>query len=367
MPTTRAQTQSNGNFASPRRILLISIPRTASNLLVTVLNIHEQPNIQTNPKAGYFLFPAFISAAKDGFMEKPAKKWTEEEKGQVKAVYQDCLDKLEQASTEAEEVNKRMFAKEHACWMSNPASFHKKLTGSHDEDFYKAFRIQIPEKYGSATYSPLNETIFSDEYLRSWQMVFIIRHPALTLPSFWRAMLRLSKAGIIEEESVRPTAVRNMDVRWSRMLYDWCLEQPGCSPPPVLDAYDLINDQEAVIEFCEQAGLDANALKFEWGAQKDAKFESSSWASNEAKSAAGDDMEGSHVRAANIMFQTLANSHGMVKDKTPTEVDIEAEKVKWRAEFGDEIGAIIEDLVWKSLPDYEYLKARRITGQVNHG
>jgi hypothetical protein len=42
-------------------------------------------------------------------------------------------------------------------------------------------------------------------------------------------------------------------------------------------------------------------------------------------------------------------------------IDIDAEAAKWKVEFGEEIAQMIEKAVRDSMPDYEYLKARRIT------
>jgi hypothetical protein len=43
-------------------------------------------------------------------------------------------------------------------------------------------------------------------------------------------------------------------------------------------------------------------------------------------------------------------------------LDIEAEKVKWIAEFGDEDGEIMSKYVYDAMPDYEYLLEHRVRG-----
>ncbi|KAJ6110729.1 hypothetical protein N7486_002964 [Penicillium sp. IBT 16267x] len=346
-----------------RRVLLVSTPRTASNLLLKVLNIPNQPNTYTNEKGGYFFYPAFISAATNGYMAKPAAQWTEQEKQNVKAIYQSCVDNIEIAAAQAKASNNMMFIKEHAFWIFGPAAFQKKLTGVHDEEFLNAFRVHTPEIYGpTRTYASSNETIFSDEYLRSWKMGFVIRHPALSLPSFWRALLEIAKLGIIDEDAVEATTVTSMGMCWARSLYDWCLEQPGLSRlPPIVDAYDLINNPDVVVRFAEETGLDPKALQFQWESQ-DHEKRPDFWASNHAKATlAGDDVEGSHIRAANVMLTTLSSSLGMIQNRTPAEVDIAVEAEKWKVEFGVQVAGVIEKAVLESMPDYQYLKARRIT------
>ena len=61
------------------------------------------------------------------------------------------------------------------------------------------------------------------------------------------------------------------------------------------------------------------------------------------------------------MMSSLSASKGVIKDKAPANIDIAAEAAKWKVEFGEEVAQIIEKAVWDSMPDYEYLKSKRIT------
>lgn len=346
--------------SSPHRLLLISVPRTASNLLLKVLNIQKQPNLLTSPKGGYFFYPAFIAAAQAGYLNKRPEEWTEAEKQTVQSAFQRCLDSLEEYSAQAQKENKIMFAKEHSIWFHNPASLQKKLTGRHDAEFCKAFRANIPDAYGSSnTFSPSNETILPDEYLRTWQLAFIIRHPALAWPSLYRAMTKIAAQGFMDEDGIKGASLTNMTLQWTRMLYDWCMEQPDVPiPPPVVDAHDLIHSPEVVLKFCEQTGLDKSVVQFEWD-DKDAERKSSHWAS--AKPDADAEEQDMHHRAATIMLSSLDGSSGVLRDKAPATIDIPAEVAKWMVEFGEETAQFLEKAVWDSMPDYEYLKARRLT------
>ncbi|KAJ5344628.1 hypothetical protein N7452_002632 [Penicillium brevicompactum] len=342
---------------APTRLLMVSIPRTASNLLLRILNIPKQPNLLTTPKGGYFFYQAFLDSTQNGSLQnRPADQWTEEEKSSVRSSCQNCFDSLEEWSSRAEQSEQVMFTKEHAYWLFSPATFLKSTTGHHDEDFFKAFHIQLPEKYGNTqTYSPSNETMFPDEYLRTWQMVFIIRHPALAWPSMYRAMQKLSNQGILDDDGVRGTSVTNMSMRWTRLMYDWCMEQPDAPvPPPVVDAHDLIHNPEIVLQLCEKTGLDKSVVQFEWKSET----KSQHWACHKPNADVNEVKM--HQSAAQVMLSTLEDSAGIVKDKAPQTIDISAEAAKWRDEFGVEVGDLIEKCVHDSMPDYEYLKARRI-------
>lgn len=344
----------------PRRLLLLSVPRTASNLLVKILNIHNQSNVLTNDKTGYFFYPAFISTSRDPQLKnKPLDHWTDSQKSEVRAVFQQGLDSLEEYSARAQKENKIMFAKEHIFWILNPAAIDKMQRGVGTSHHFESFRLRIPETYGSVssqTFSSLNETVLPDEYLRTWQLAFIIRHPALAWPSMYRSNLKISKAGFIDDDGVMDASLINMSLHWTRILYDWSLEQPDVQAPPlVMDAQDVIHNPQAVMRFCERAGLDTRAMQFEWSEDTENK-KSDSW-----KTDMRDPQKDFHLVAASIFLSTLEESTGVAKDKTPANIDIAAEAQKWKGEFGEEVAQVIEKAVWDSMPDYEYLKARRIT------
>ncbi|KAJ5089119.1 hypothetical protein N7532_007803 [Penicillium argentinense] len=351
--------QNVNGAGNPRRMLLISVPRTASNLLMKILNIHEQPQFHTSQKGGYFFYPAFVSTAQSGYLGKPAEQWSQDDKTSVKSAFQGCLDALENESALAQKDGKAMFAKEHAFWFFNPAALDKMRTGTGDPEFFKAFHMDISDSYGpSRSYSAHNETILPDEYMCSWQFAFIIRHPALAWPSMYRAMKKVADSGFLDEDGVKGSSLTNMTMRWTRMLYEWCLEQPDVPvAPPLVDAHDLIHNPEIVYKLCEQTGLDKSVLQFEWNNNGEPK-RSDSW---EAPSNANAEEPDIQRQTASIFLSTLEESKGIVKDKAPATIDIDTEAAKWKAEFGEEIAGLIEERVRDSMPDYEFLKARRIT------
>lgn len=358
-PPTNGSSNGTSTSPAPKRVLLVSVPRTASNLLLKILNISNQPKLLTNPRNGYFFYPAFSAAAQAGTLGKEPGNWSTEEKQKYKASFQRCLNELEGYSTRAENENKVMFAKEHAFWIFNPAAQHRLITGEEYPEFFEEMRVDIADSYGpTRSYSKSNETLVSDEYLRSWQMAFIIRHPALAWPSMYRSLKKIAAEGFMDEDGIKGSSLTNMSFRWTRMLYDWCLEQPDVpTPPPVVDAHDLIHSPDVVLQLCDRTGLDKECLQFEW--KGDDHKKSQNWASADEVANAGElDM---HRRAATIMLSTLESSKGLVKEKAPENIDIAAEAAKWKAEFGEGMAGLIEKAVWDSMPDYEYLKARRFT------
>lgn len=165
-------------------------------------------------------------------------------------------------------------------------------------------------------------------------------------------MVKISKLGFLDDDGVKGASLSNMTLTWTRKLFDWCLEQPDePTVPLVIDAHDVIHNPDSVLRFCEAAGLDTDAIQFEWGGENDRK-KSDTWVPS--------DPTGMHQQTAHIMLSTLEASKGIVKDKAPAIVDIEAEAEKWRSEFGNEVAGLIEKAVWDAMPDYEHLRERRV-------
>ncbi|PYI09172.1 hypothetical protein BO78DRAFT_395042 [Aspergillus sclerotiicarbonarius CBS 121057] len=347
----------NGN-PPPRRLLLVSVPRTASNLLLKVLNIPDQPHTVTTDRGGYFFYDAFVAVANDGRLTQLPSDWTEDAKADVQSAFQKCFDNLEETCTLAESGGMTIFAKEHAFWFFNPMAFTRAIYGADKGPYdFASFRVQVPSVYGpTQTFSPNNQTVFPDEYLRTWTMMFIIRHPAIVFPSFIRAMEKVSKIGIIDAAILPGTLATSVTLRWTRLLFDWCLEQTG-SAPLLLDAHDVIHRPDAVTKFCRLAGLDPSKLKFEW--ERTTQVDSGSNSSVPQNGVP--EQRDTWDAAKSIMLSTLQGSSGVMKDKEPGVIDIATEAKKWRVEFGEEMAQFVEKAVSDAMPDYEYLKARRVT------
>lgn len=64
-----------------------------------------------------------------------------------------------------------------------------------------------------------------------------------------------------------------------------------------------------------------------------------------------------HIRR---MRSTIDGSHGIVQGKTAKGLDMDEEVAKWKAEFGDEGGVKVEKWVRAAMPDYEYMRAKRL-------
>ncbi len=352
---------------SPRRLFLVSVPRTASNLLVKVLNIHNQPNVFTNDKAGYFFYEAYITATDKGYFNKPIDRWTDAEKTDVHNMYRRCLERLESASEQAQRDEKIMFTKEHAFWFANPAmmldadspgtSSKQQQQQQQDADYFRLSWPGVPGgPHQNVTFSQNNKTIFPDEYLRTWQFIFLIRHPALAWPSMYRAMQKLSQLGFLDDDGIRSAMATNMTLKWTRYLVNWCSEQAESQTVPlIIDAHDLLHSRDVVLRFCQEAGLDENMVQFEWDDGKESEPKP-----GPTPQGLQDTYVDPNKKAVDVMTSTLRTSTGVIKDKTPAAIDIDAEAEKWKDEFGSETAALLEKMVMAAMPDYEYLKERSL-------
>jgi hypothetical protein len=186
-----------------------------------------------------------------------------------------------------------------------------------------------------------NPTVYPDEFWNQFRIIMVIRHPALTFPSFLRAGDKAFK-DTIDSRMVR----EGNRYRDDRLAYDWFRKQEMQKTdsddrfPVILDAYDL-NAAETLHEFCNVMSLDPALVRYEW-----------SEASEKLRETQG-------VRSA-VFLSTIQDSTGIVKDKTPEHVNIEEEHQKWLSEWGEEIALKLRKQVDDAMEDYEYLRSKKM-------
>lgn len=60
------------------------------------------------------------------------------------------------------------------------------------------------------------------------------------------------------------------------------------------------------------------------------------------------------------MLSTISASSGIITGKTWINLDIDTGAKKWKEEFGEQEGENVERLVRAAMPDYEFMKAKRL-------
>ena len=329
-----------------RCLYLITYPRSASNLLVRMLALDQQPNIMSRKSSGYFFLNAFRKTYKMENKAKHVNDWTEDERHEMMESFQKCFDELEDHVQAARAEGKFVFVKEHAGFMIEPTAKTRFMYGQ-DSVTELPWTVKVPGTYGeNLTHSSLNETVLPDEFLQKWMPTFLIRHPALALPSLYRTIIDST-----EEHRVDSELPLEMTLHWNRTLYEWYLQyfktletKTGLEPiwPLVLEADDLMTSRDVPIAFCKAVGMDPSKLRFSWAP---ATQEQLAGYSNDT-----------HRR----MLSTLSASAGVVSGKTTEGLDIDLEAKKWKQEFGEEMGDKIEGWVRAAIPDYEFMKARKL-------
>ena len=347
------------NARSPsclRRTLLVTYPRTASNLFVKMLSLEEQENVVSNEKGGYFFWDSFIKGRTTNSTYTPIGSWTKQQIEDMQQIFQHDFNYLESTSHLAESQGKLFFAKEHVQWFAHPSAISDYLSHT-DSHMPSPVNIKIPSLYGTLQeYSPNNLTVFPDQYLETWRLTFLIRHPALAFPSFYRAMRELEKEEFAQPHEICPLMELNATLRWTRLLYDWCCQHQEKSTigydrhiryPLVLDAQDIIHYPEILVRYCELIGLNPVHLKSEWNVS-----------GRTMQNKAADNFNRKSPEM--VMKFTLDNSSHVLKDRTPAVVDIGLERKGWDREFGISFGEEMEKWVREAMPDYNYLRAGRL-------
>lgn len=104
--------------APANRIYIFTYSRTASSLLIKVLNLPNQPGVVSTANGGYFFLPAIQRLRQLRLLEKRQDQWEETVTDELRAEYQRCLDHLEQLVALAS--GKTVVIKEHVPHMIDP-------------------------------------------------------------------------------------------------------------------------------------------------------------------------------------------------------------------------------------------------------
>ncbi|KIV78375.1 hypothetical protein PV11_10097 [Exophiala sideris] len=305
--------------APPRRFYLLTSPRTASNLVIRILNLPNQPSLLQDTKYEYFFGPVLGWKFQHHTIGKHVDELSEEEKNELKHSYQVCFDALSIQVDTAAPQRKNMFVKEHVGWLTDPVAETKFVFGEHST-CEQPWTIQT--SYAS-THTALNETILPDEYLKTWLPTFLIRHPALTFPSIYRTTIDNEGQQAARDD---PAHVLEMTMHWSRTLYDWYIQQEylsqfnaenGAHWPVVLDADDVILNPQVMIRYSKVIDLDSSLLNFAWEAASSEELEQIS-------------------KIERRMRSTISASTGILKEKASAGLSIGTEMSKWETEFGKE-------------------------------
>jgi hypothetical protein len=187
-----------------------------------------------------------------------------------------------------------------------------------------------------------NETVLPDSLLKTFKPTFLIRHPALAFPSLLRVGIKAF--GVADGNNWQQT------FRWTKSVYEWYCTHlsdaekqtalKGVQFPIIIDADD-INSPELVQEYAKAVGMDNTLLRRTWTTATPQEL------AEQPKTAA-------------YFVETLNQSQGIVQSKSGASIDLVVEKEKWIQEFGQDLGGQLGMLVDRAMPEYEWLKERRL-------
>ncbi|KAI1121457.1 hypothetical protein F5Y10DRAFT_256243 [Nemania abortiva] len=323
-----------------RRYWLLTMPRTASNMLVRVLNLDAQ-GVRPAHNGGYFFFPSML--ARLPIYDKPWQEWTAEDHSHVREGLEKSFDALQDHLETAEEEGQKVFVKEHISFLNEPYYEQEYAHGTVTGEESCPPGTALARGYTHSTRSSLNLTSLPDEFLKTWNPTFLIRHPALMLPSLYRTATKDIEVDGMRRARKEPYEIE-ATLKFVRALYDFYVNYFGKNSqwPIVLDADDVIAYPELVKKYAALVGLDPDKLQFSWEKTSQEQLEK--------------------LRAAEkIMLGTINASTGVDKTKMAGNIDINTEAEKWRSDFGEEGGRKLERWVREAMPDYEYLHSRRLT------
>ena len=306
-------------------------------MLIRVLNLDEQGVRPAPFHGGYFFFPSMLARLK---LFNKESEWTSEDVAVIEEGIKKSFDTLQDYLEAAEKEGQKILVKEHISFLNEPRFEYEHMYGTLPGG-------EIPKPmtargFPESTRSPLNMTALPDEFLKTWYPTFLIRHPALMLSSLYRTAQKDVELYGSRRAKKEPFEFETT-MKFTRSLFDFYTDHFGGESkwPIVLDADDVIQYPELVMKYAGIVGLDPETLKFSW--EKASK-----------------EMVDGLQSAAKIMLSTINASTGMDKGKVAGNVDIDAEAEKWRVEFGEEGGRKLEKWVRDAMPDYEYLRSRRL-------
>ena len=332
--------------------MVFTIPRTASHLLLKLLNLPEQTSLyrHSNGTDGYIFFPAAAPRFRYCLPGRPVQDWSDEQKDALQEAFQNSFEDWIRLIREAERNDKDTFVKEHINWMVDPLAEASLYKYQNDQTTgLSTFQVRWNSAQGFEPKNESNITCVPDAFLlQHIKPTFLIRHPALTFPSALRTAIDLQgMEAVTNEHKIHQW---ESTYHWSLSLYTFYSQAAnfdrkthvdGVEYPIVLDAQDL-GSEALVKKYARAVGLDADKIQFAW-------------------KAAGEEESNGLGKMARRMKSTILASSGIEKGKLDAEaLDIVRLKEEWGQEFGELLSGRLIKLVDDGMGAYEMLKSVRL-------
>ncbi|KAM3512698.1 hypothetical protein MY11210_003651 [Beauveria gryllotalpidicola] len=322
----------------PSDVFFFSCPRTLSNLLVKLLS--QQQGWEGS---GYYLHSAYLYALKHFSDSVDAEAPPEKRQDYVRQL-REGFAKMEAARETAHRNGNALFLKSHCAQIWEPSCLYE---ATKKGQFAAEFTLSDSSSSAPAAAPPrTNPTMLPDTYLLSFVPIFLVRHPALMVDSWFRTETR---AGHPPDPSLT-TRARSQGLGLARALYDWyaaVLESapapapdraPGCKGVPIVVDADDVLEGDTVRRLAAAIGMDPAQVLRGWEAQS---------------------TEGMAPLDRSYM-QGICESTGIDTSKSARRLDLEARYRSWRETYGVEAGEYMVKVTESYLPDYEYMKSKKM-------
>jgi hypothetical protein len=180
-----------------------------------------------------------------------------------------------------------------------------------------------------------NPTIFPDSFLKTWKPVFLIRHPAPTFESWYRAESGARHIDLSDKSWSFFTRFQ-----YSRQLYDWFSSNSTdeSSMPIVVDIDDILDKSPTIEKVCSALGMNTQYIPDKWDTIQAPE----------------------NVSCREFKFMgDYWNSTAIDSSKISRGLDMTAKYTKWQAEFGLDVAEELLNVVEKAMPDYNYLWSKK--------
>ncbi|KAM3559654.1 hypothetical protein ARSEF4850_004024 [Beauveria asiatica] len=317
----------------PADVFFFASPRTLSNLLVRLLS--EQTGWKVE---GYYLHAA------QKYITLNMRSCDAEFSTELVKTYLEMMrvghKELLAARENAHENGMAFFTKNHIVGLMNPSLFFARLQS---DACPSTVGVELETSLSPA--SRTNPTLLSDEMLLSFVPLFLIRHPALVVDSWYRVHGHPPAAAL-------PVPYL-WDVQLTRALFDWYTAAAASSSasataastnillgrkgyPIVVDADDLLQG-DTLQRLARTIGMDPAQILQKWETQS-----TDSWPPYDRP-----------------FIKDLWSSTGIDTTKSAKGLDLEAKFKSWNELYGVEIGKTLTDLTNNQMEGYLWLKSRK--------
>ncbi|KAF9697739.1 hypothetical protein EKO04_004049 [Ascochyta lentis] len=312
---------------SPQHHILLSIPRTASNLLTHLLALHSQPSIAPHPRDGYFFLPALSFRFTHDTLMQPYETRNDLEKKNMQSSIDNGIKGWKSRINETEEKRKGTYIKEHVTRPIRPSPERAFLHDEKSDSNSSGTANETAQRYTNPQ-SSLTRSGLASEPLSSPRPSALV--PECAAPA---SITRGSTPGAARARCCRGGSPRPRQQTEGPVL--------ASNNVGIVDAATLVSPA-FVQHYAGLVGLDPKRVRMGW--------EATSQGEQEEMHTVERRMKDTLVSSASVLVQKLDS----------TAIEIAAEKKKWGEEFGSVLAERFDRLVREAMADYEWLRERRL-------